>query len=86
AALPGFTSDVIQLGGRFTGEESADVGHIVLHRLSNIQGFTISATTAQAPGSAKKALQKGQEQQKRGKLEEAQKSFEKAVALYPKFA
>jgi tetratricopeptide (TPR) repeat protein len=86
AALPGFSSEVIQLGGRFTGDESADVGRIVLHRLSNVQGFTISATTAQAPGSAKKALQKGQEQQKRGKLEEAQKSFEKAVALYPKFA
>jgi tetratricopeptide (TPR) repeat protein len=86
ASLPGFTSEVIQLGGRFTGDESADVGRIVLHRLSNVEGFTISATTAQAPGAARKALEKGQAQQKQGKWDDAQKSLEKAVALYPKFA
>jgi tetratricopeptide (TPR) repeat protein len=86
ASLPGFTSEVIQLGGRFTGDESADVGRIVLHRLSNVEGFTISVTTAQAPASARKALEKGQEQQKKGKWDDAQKSLEKAVALDPKFA
>src|SRR6266536_1349058 len=86
ASLPGFTSEVIQLSGRFTGDESADVGRIVLHRLSNVEGFTISATTAQAPASAKKAFEKGQAQKKQGKLDEAQKSLEKAVALFPKFA
>ncbi len=86
ASLPGFTSEVIQLGGRFTGDESADVGRIVLHRLGNVEGFTISVTTAQAPGSARKALEKGQAQQKQGKWDDAQKSLEKAVALYPKFA
>jgi tetratricopeptide (TPR) repeat protein len=86
ASLPGFTSEVIELGGRFTGDESADVGRIVLHRLRNVEGFTISATTAQAPGAARKALEKGQAQQKQGKWDDAQKSLEKAVALYPKFA
>jgi tetratricopeptide (TPR) repeat protein len=86
ASLPGFTSEVIQLGGRFSGDESADVGRIALHRLSNVEGFTISATTAQAPGSARKAFEKGQAQRKQGKWDDAQKSFEKAVALYPKFA
>jgi tetratricopeptide (TPR) repeat protein len=86
ASLPGFTSEVIQLGGRFTGDESADVGRIVLHRLNNVEGFTISATTAQAPGAARKALEKGQAQQKKGKWDDAQKSLEKAVALYPRFA
>jgi tetratricopeptide (TPR) repeat protein len=86
ASLPGFSSEVIQLGGRFTGDENADVGRIVLHRLNNVEGFTISVTTAQAPGAAKKALQKGQDHQKKGKLDDAQKAFEKAVALYPRFA
>jgi tetratricopeptide repeat protein len=86
ASLPGFTSEIIQLGGRFSGDESADVGRITLHRLGNVQGFTISATTAQAPPSARKALEKGQAQQKRGKWDDAQKSFEKAVSIYPKFA
>lgn len=86
ASLAGFTSDSIPLDGRFAGNESADVGRIVLHRLANVEGFTISATSAQAPGDAKKALQKGQEQQKKGKLDDARKSLETAVAIYPKFA
>ena len=51
-----------------------------------MEGFTISATTAQAPASARKALEKGQQQQKQGKWDDAQKSLEKAVAIYPKFA
>ena len=86
ASLPGFISDAIQLSGRFSGNENADVGRIVLHRLNNVEGFTISATTAQAPGSARKAFEKGQQQQKQGKWGDAQKSLEKAVAIYPKFA
>jgi tetratricopeptide (TPR) repeat protein len=86
ASLPGFTSDLVELAGRFTGDESADIGQIVLHRQNNVQGFTISATTAAAPASARKALEKGQQQQKQGKWDDAQKSLEKAVAIYPKFA
>ena len=86
ASLPGFRSDVVELAGRFTGNESADIGRIVLHRLNNVEGFTISATTAQAPGSARKAFEKGQKQEKQGKWEDAQKSLEQSVALYPKFA
>lgn len=86
ASLAGFSSDVISLGGRFQGEETADVGRIVLHRLANVQGFTISATTAQAPEQARKAFEKGQQQVQKGKWDDAQKSLEKAVAIYPKFA
>jgi len=86
ASLAGFTSDSIVLGGRFSGDQSADIGRVVLHRLANVEGFTISATTAAAPGDAKKALGKGREQQKKGKWDDAQKSFEKAVTIYPKFA
>ena len=85
AALSGFTSDVIQLG-RLNELDNGDVGRIVLHRLNNVAGFTISATTAQAPESARKALATGQEQQKRNKWDDGQKSFEKAVRIYPKFA
>jgi Tfp pilus assembly protein PilF len=86
ASLAGFTSEVIQLGGRFSGDENADVGRVVLHRLSNVDGFTISATTAEAPTPARKALEKAQDQQKKGHLENAQKLLEKAVTLYPRFA
>jgi tetratricopeptide (TPR) repeat protein len=86
ASLAGFTSESIVLGGRFSGDQSADVGRVVLHRLASVEGFTLSATTAQAPPEARKALEKGQEQQKKEKWNEAQKSFEKAVAIYPRFA
>ena len=86
AALAGFSSDIVQLGGRVTGDENVDIGRIVLHRLENVEGFTISATTAQAPASAKKALEKSREQQSKGKWDEAQKLLEKAVTLDPKFA
>jgi tetratricopeptide (TPR) repeat protein len=86
ASLAGFTSDVIQLGDKIGGYESVDLGRIVLHRIGNVEGYTISATTAQAPGSARKALEKGRELQTQSKWEEAQKLFEKAVAIFPKFA
>jgi len=86
ASLAGFTSDVLELGARFSGDQSADVGRIILHRMANVEGFTISATTAAAPPAARKALEKGQEQEKKTHWDEAQKSLEKAVALYPKFA
>jgi tetratricopeptide (TPR) repeat protein len=86
ASLPGFTSDAVELAGRFSGNDNADIGRIVLHRQNTVEGFTISATTAQAPGSARKALEKGQQQQKQGKWGDAQKSLEEAVAIYPKFA
>lgn len=86
AALAGFSSDVVQLGGRVSGDENVNIGRIVLHRLANVEGFTISATTAQAPAAAKKALEKSREQQSKGKWDEAQTLLEKAVALDPKFA
>jgi len=45
------------------------------------EGFTISATTGQA-GRTRKALEKSQEQQKKSKWDDAQKSLEKAVTIY----
>ena len=86
ASLAGFTSEVIQLGARFSGDENADVGRVVLHRLSSVEGYSISATTAEAPVEARKAFEKAQEQQKKGHLENALKLLEKAVAVYPRFA
>jgi tetratricopeptide (TPR) repeat protein len=86
ASLAGFTSQSIPLEGRFSGYENADVGRVVLHRLANVEGFTISATSAQAPEAARKAFEKSQEQQKKSKWDDAQKSLENAVVIYPKFA
>ena len=85
AALPGFRSDVIHLGTR-RSMDSPEVGIIYLHRLANVEGLTISVTSALAPKDAKKALEKGRNDLKKAKLEDAQREFEKAVAVYPKFA
>jgi tetratricopeptide (TPR) repeat protein len=86
ASLSGYLSETISLSGRINGSENVDVGRIVLHRRSDAEDFTVSATTAAAPGGARKAFHKGQEQENGGQLDEAIKSFEKAVRLYPKFA
>jgi len=85
ASLVGFRSDIVQLAGRRT-LDNPDVGTIILHRLANVEGYTISATTQMAPKDAKKAYEKGLDQMKKNKLADAKASLEKAVEAYPKYA
>jgi tetratricopeptide (TPR) repeat protein len=85
AVLPGFTSQAIELSA-VDVTESMNVGTIVLHRLSHVEGFTISATTAMAPSKAKKAFEKGRDEEQKKKWDAAEKRFQEAVQLYPKFA
>jgi len=85
AVLPGFTSQAIELSAVDT-TESMNVGTIVLHRLAHVEGFTISATTAMAPPKAKKAFEKGREEEQKKKWEAAEKKFQEAAQMYPKFA
>jgi tetratricopeptide (TPR) repeat protein len=86
ASLAGFTSDTVAVGTGYSDAESVRVGRIVLHRMENVEGLTVSATTAAAPGPARKALAKGREEEKKAKWEQAEKQFQKAVSLYSKFA
>jgi len=86
AVLPGFTSQVIELGNFATDFSDADVGTIMLHRTSQVEGFTISATTAAAPSNARKAYEKGRELEKKEKWDAAIEKFQKAVSDYPKYA
>jgi tetratricopeptide (TPR) repeat protein len=85
AYLPGFRSDVVHLGIR-RSLDNPDVGTIFVHRLSNVEGLTISATSAFAPKDAVKALDKARDDQKKQKWDDAQKQLDKAVSLYPKYA
>jgi tetratricopeptide (TPR) repeat protein len=85
AVLAGFRSDTINLANR-RRMDNPDVGTIVLHRIANVDGLTISATTGMAPKDARKAFDKGKESLQKGKLDDAEKQFEKAVDVYPKFA
>jgi tetratricopeptide (TPR) repeat protein len=86
ASLSGFTSEIVQLGSRLNTFESTDIGRVVLHRMNPAEGATISATSASAPPGAQKAFEKGRERERKEKWEEARKSFEKAVQIYPKYA
>ena len=66
--------------------ESTDLGAILLHRLAQVEGTSISVTTALAPDNARKAFEKGRDEEKKGKWDQAQESFQKAVLAYPKYA
>lgn len=85
ADLPGFRSDVVQLSGRKL-MDNPELGTVVLHRLSNVQGFTFSMTSAMAPKDSRKAYEKGAELVKKKKYEEAEAQLRKAVDSYPKYA
>jgi tetratricopeptide (TPR) repeat protein len=85
ANLAGFRSDVVSLAGR-RSLDNPDVGTLVLHRMAKVDGFTFSATSAYAPKDARKAYEKGKEQNKKHKLEAAEKELRKAVTEYPKYA
>ena len=85
ALLPGFRSDRVDLFNR-RSMDNPEIGTLVLHRLANVEGLTISATTAMAPKDAKKAFEKGRNAEKKEKWEEAETEFQKAVDEYPKFA
>jgi tetratricopeptide (TPR) repeat protein len=85
AVLPGFRSEVINLANHRSMDDP-NVGTILLHRMGNVEGTTISATSLQAPKDAKKAFDKGREALKKSKTADAEKDFQKAVEVYPKYA
>ena len=85
ANLPGFRSEVVNLAGRRV-MDNPDVGTIILKRLANVEGMTISATTALAPKDARKSFDKARENVRKQKWAEARKELEKAVTVYPKYA
>jgi tetratricopeptide (TPR) repeat protein len=85
ASLAGYRSDNVNLANR-KFMDNPDVGTIILHRLGNVEGLTISATSLNAPKDAKKLFEKGHDALGKNKLDDAQKHFEKAVELYPKYA
>jgi Flp pilus assembly protein TadD len=85
ATYPGYRSDVVSLATRKSMDDP-NVGTIVLHRLANVQGSTISMTTALAPKHAKKEYEKGLKLAKGGRFEEAEKHLIQATEAYPKYA
>jgi len=85
ASLAGFRSEVVALSGR-RFLDNPELGVIILRRMGNVEGLTISATSAMASKDARKAYEKGRDAFKRKKWADAAKELEKAVSLYPKYA
>lgn len=85
ATLPGFRSDVLHLTNRKSLDDP-NVGTLIMHRLANVEGTTISITSAMAPKDARKAMERAQNFAKKEKWDQAQKEIQKAVEIYPKYA
>jgi tetratricopeptide (TPR) repeat protein len=86
ARVGGYRSQTVSLAGR-RPMDNPDIGVILLHRLGpNESGTVVSASSLAAPKDARKAYDKGLESARKGKPDEALKSFEKAVAVYPGYA
>lgn len=85
ASLAGFRSDSINLSFH-DSMDNPNLGTIVLHRMGNVEGTTISMTSLSAPKEALKAYQRGREAEKKQNAAEAEKNFLKAVEGYPKYA
>ena len=85
ALLAGFQSTVVPL--HVTDDfGQVKVGNIVLTRMGNVEGATISMTSMAAPAPARQAYEKGRKAQADKKYEEAEKHLKKAVEIYPQYA
>lgn len=85
-SLAGYASESIPLASRLSANQSGDLGMIRIRRMTHAEGLTFSATTAMAPGGARKAYEKGREHAQRQEWQKAQSEFQKAVEKFPKFA
>lgn len=85
AVLPGFVSRPLILNSRSLSGNSM-VGTLILKPLTKGGGYTISATTLQAPSKALKSFEKGLAALNEKKWEAAEREFGKATELYPQFA
>ncbi|HVW09623.1 MAG TPA: tetratricopeptide repeat protein [Bryobacteraceae bacterium] len=85
ADTPGYSSSRASLYNR-AGESAFDVGAIVIHRIAQSDGRTVSILSLRAPKQARKDFGKGMSLAAENRPTEAVASFEKALSLYPKYA
>ncbi len=85
ASLAGFTSDTVKLFNRGIAD-NPDIGILVLSRLAGVEGSSISVTAMMAPKNARKAYEQGLTALLKNRPGDASKAFEKAVAVYPRYA
>ncbi len=86
ASASGFHGNSRSLMDLTPSDRNVDVGAIVMERVTQVKGATISATPYNASANARKAYEKGLLAEKNGKLADARKYFEQAVAINPRYA
>ncbi|MDA2927494.1 tetratricopeptide repeat protein, partial [Acidobacteria bacterium AH-259-G07] len=86
-ALPGFSSDIIQLGVHGV-LDNPDVGSIVLRKIAQATGTTVSLKSLKAPEKAAKAYAKAKKELNKKKVNysKAVKELKKATDEYAEFA
>lgn len=85
ASFPGYRSDRVNLSSR-RSMDNPDVGTILLRRLGEGTGTTVSETMLAAPKKALKIYERGMGDLRKGDTASARKSFEKAVEIDPNMA
>jgi tetratricopeptide (TPR) repeat protein len=85
AKLPGYESWTVSLANR-KPMDNPDLGTIILHRLTPVEGQVVSVTALAAPKDARNAFEKGRQALKANKPDAARKDFEKATRIYPQYA
>jgi cytochrome c-type biogenesis protein CcmH/NrfG len=86
ARLSGYRSQSVSLAMRRPMDDP-NIGVILVHRQgAGEEGTTISAISLAAPKDARKAFDKARDSLKKNKADDAAKSYQKAVDLYPKYA
>jgi tetratricopeptide (TPR) repeat protein len=85
AVYPGYRSDSFSLANR-RPLDNPDIGTLILHRLGDVKGTTISLSSAMAPKPALKAYEKAMQQARKGDLDAAETGFARAVDIYPQYA
>ncbi len=86
ATVSGYESRSVNLASLSPSNKNVDVGVILLHSRTKVAGTTVDAAAYKAPKDAGVAYQKGVDAQTGGKLANARKYFERAVAVYPAYA
>ena len=87
AVLPGYSSEVVQMASHMSSMiENVDIGRIVVRPIGEAGASVLSVTSLKAPNSAKKAMDKARDQERKNKIPDAEKSLEKAVEIYPQYA
>jgi tetratricopeptide (TPR) repeat protein len=85
AQMSGYKSEIVHLDA-VEGSINRNVGTITLHRMGNVPGLTVSATTMAAPKEAAKLYALGTKEAEKHHFEKARDDLSKAVAEYPNYA